>query len=262
MPVDLYYMPPSSPCRAVQMLAETIGLPLRLKLVDLLAGEQHRPEFLRLNPAHAVPTIDDDGFHLSESRAILTYLVDKYAAGSPLYPDQPDRRALINQRLQFDQNTLYRAFNDYYAPQLFGGAPADAKLWERIELALGLFEAFLGRGTYAAGDAYTIADTSLLATVSSFCHADGVQLTVARWPNVCRWFERARAETKGWHWNEEGLVSYRSIFAVLRAKRASEAAAVAPLEVSAVVSSAEQQQKLEEVQVVAAAVPTTTVTHE
>lgn len=225
MPVDLYYIPPSTPSRAVLMLAEAIGLPLNLKLVDLMAREQYRPEFLRMNPAHAVPTIDDDGFYLSESRAILTYLVDKYAAGSSLYPAQPDRRALINQRLQFDLNTLYKAFSDYYYLQMFFGEPADEKLWARIELALGVFEAFLGRSTYAAGDVYTIADISLLATVSSFCHADGVHLTEARWPNVCRWFERARAETKGWHWNEEGLLRYRSFFAAMRAKRAATEAA-------------------------------------
>lgn len=223
--IDLYYIPGSSPSRAVQMLAQAIDVPLNLKLVNLLSGEQHRPEFLRMNPAHAVPTIDDRGFYLSESRAILTYLVDKYAAGSPLYPAQADRRALINQRLQFDLGTLYKAFSEYYYLQLFFGADADPTLFSGMQSALDIFEKFLGRHAYAAGDTYTIADISLLATVSSFCHEDGVQLD--EWPNVSGWLARVREETPGWHWNETGLVDYRKFFAALKAKRAGASAAKA-----------------------------------
>ena len=72
-----------------------------------MKGEHLTPEYLKLNPHHTIPTLDDDGFVLYESRAIITYLVDKYAPNSSLYPQDVKKRALVDQALQFDGTTLY-----------------------------------------------------------------------------------------------------------------------------------------------------------
>ena len=77
MPIDLYYMSLSAPCRAVILTAKLAGVELNLKIVNLMTGEQMKPEFLKLNPQHAVPTLDDNGFIITESRAICAYLVNK-----------------------------------------------------------------------------------------------------------------------------------------------------------------------------------------
>lgn len=66
MPIDLYYVPGSSPCRAVLLTAKALGLELNLKLVDLHHGEHMKPEFLKMNPQHTVPTLNDNGFCLWE----------------------------------------------------------------------------------------------------------------------------------------------------------------------------------------------------
>lgn len=214
--IDLYFYAASPPCRAVQMLAEAIAVPLNLKPVDITVGEQHLPEFARINPACEVPVIDDNGFFLAESRAILPYLVDKYAAGSPLYPNAPEQRALINQRIYFDLGVLFKSFAEYFYPQFSSSTPADPTKYAAVEKSLAAFEEILSHSAYAAGETYTIADILLLATVSSFAHSDGGLDIVGNenFPNITRWFEESKAETIGWHWNEEGIVLLKQFFRV------------------------------------------------
>ena len=57
---------------------------------------------MKLNPAHCIPTLVEGDFSLWESRAILQYLVNKYAPNSPLYPNDPKKRAVIDRTLNFD----------------------------------------------------------------------------------------------------------------------------------------------------------------
>lgn len=60
-----------------------------------------------MNPQHTIPTLDDDGFILWESHAILPYLVGKYAKNKLLYPDNLKKRAVIDQRMHFNSNILF-----------------------------------------------------------------------------------------------------------------------------------------------------------
>lgn len=61
-----------------------------------------------------MPTIDDDGFILTESRAIIIYLAEKYSEIDPfnLYPKDTHSRAIVNQRLFFDACLLYPAIRN------------------------------------------------------------------------------------------------------------------------------------------------------
>lgn len=65
-----------------------------------------------MNPQHTIPTMNDDGFILNESRGIATYLVAKYGKDDKLYPKDVKIRALVDQRLYFDMGVFYKAMAD------------------------------------------------------------------------------------------------------------------------------------------------------
>lgn len=209
MPIDLYYVPGSAPCRAVLLTAKALNLNLNLKLVDLHHGEHLKPEYLKLNPQHTVPTLVDDGFSIWESRAIMTYLVNKYAKGSGLYPEEPKARALVDQRMYFDIGTLYARFADYFYPQVFGGAPADNDKKAKIEDSLQLLNTFLEGQKYVAGANLTLADLTLIASVSSFEASD---IDFKKYANVKRWYETVKSTAPGYQEaNEKGLDAFKGL---------------------------------------------------
>lgn len=190
MPIDLYYLPGSAPCRGAMLTAAAVGVELNLKNTDLMKGEHLTPEFLKLNPQHTIPTLDDNGFALWESRAIQQYLADKYGKSDSLYPKDPAKRALVNQRLYFDMGTLYQRFGDLYYPMMFAGAPKDEEKVKKLDEALVFLDGFLAGSRYAAGDHLTIADHSLAASVSTI---EAVGLDLSPYANVSRWLADCKA---------------------------------------------------------------------
>lgn len=164
---------------------------------------------LQLNPEHTVPTLVDNSFSLWESRAIIIYLVDKYAKNDALYPKDPKTRAVINQRLFFDMDTIYESFADYYYPQIFESKPADPEKFKAMEEAVGFLEIFLTGNEYVAGNTISIADFSLLASISTF---DVAKFDLSSYKNVSRWYELCKKTVPGWEINWEGIQQMSTYF--------------------------------------------------
>ena len=101
--IDLYAWQTSN-CQRVAILLEECGLAYRVRKVDLFKGEQQSPEFLKLNPAAAVPVIvDSDGpggkpLTLTQSGAIDVYLAEK---SGKFLPKDPLARVHTMQWLMF-----------------------------------------------------------------------------------------------------------------------------------------------------------------
>jgi glutathione S-transferase len=151
----------------------------------------------------------DNGFALWESRAILTYLVEKYGKDDSLYPKDPKARAVVNQRLYFDMGTLYQRFADYYYPQVFAKQPADPEKFKKMEEAFEFLNTFLGSSKYAAGDNLTIADISLIATVSSY---EVASFDFSKYANVARWYELCKTTVPGYAINVAGCAEFKKYF--------------------------------------------------
>lgn len=73
---------------------EESGVPYRLHPLDFARGDLKRAEYTRVNPFGKIPAIDDEGFALFESTAIVLYVAEK--AGR-LLPERPQGRALAAQ---------------------------------------------------------------------------------------------------------------------------------------------------------------------
>lgn len=89
----------SSPANKVRFVVNYLGVEHEYIPVKLREGEQRKPEFLKINPAGRVPALDDNGFRLFESGAIIRYLADR--ENSPIYPKGLKERAVADQWIDF-----------------------------------------------------------------------------------------------------------------------------------------------------------------
>ncbi|XP_016968911.1 uncharacterized protein LOC108036991 [Drosophila rhopaloa] len=207
--MDFYYMPGSAGCRTVIMVAKALGLELNKKLVNTMEGDQLKPEFLKLNPQHTIPTLVDNGFSIWESRAIAVYLVEKYGKDDSLYPKDPKKQAVVNQRLYFDMGSLSDSFAKYYYPYFRTGKLGTEEDLKKIETVFGFLDTFLEGKDYVAGDQLTVADFAILANVSTY---DVVEFDFSKYSNVVRWYANAKKVTPGWAENWEGLQQMKEFF--------------------------------------------------
>lgn len=150
----------------VVWLLEEMGLPYRLRDVDLHKGVENDPEFLAINPAGFIPAIVDGDVTMVESIAILEYLLARYGP-SPLAP-APETAAfpLYQQYLHLGEAGLAGAV--YYVSGARRLAPADQRDNWSAGQALDVFETRLTlvarqleRSPWLAGEAFTAADISV-----------------------------------------------------------------------------------------------------
>src|SRR5512147_437136 len=147
----------------VRLCAAQLGVPLEIVPVDILRGESRTPGFLRLNPNGRTPLVEDDGFVLAESNAILAYL----ARGTRLLPDDRRRWALVFQWLFFEQysHEPYIATSRFWLQHKPDTPERSAVLAARRDggwAALKVMEEHIAKNDFFVGD-YTIADIALFA---------------------------------------------------------------------------------------------------
>ncbi|XP_060646763.1 glutathione S-transferase 1-1-like [Drosophila nasuta] len=210
--MDLYYSTYSASTGALLSLGKALGLEFNKIEVSVAAKEHLKPEFVKINPQHTIPTIVDNGYVLWESRAILTYLIEQYGKDDSLYPKDPKKRGVINQRLYFDVATLYPALSDYYHPQFYK-KPLDPELFKKVEEVLNFLESFLDGKKYLAGDSLTVADISIFSTIASF---QAIGLDIGKYKNIARWFENGRKVAPGWDEVEKSAAALKAILKSLQ----------------------------------------------
>ncbi|RZC35595.1 uncharacterized protein BDFB_005180 [Asbolus verrucosus] len=207
MAPTLYMMYPSPPVRAVLITAKAIGLDLTIKEVNFLTGDHLKPEYLKLNPQHTVPTlVDDDGFTIWDSHAIMVYLISKYAKNDALYPKDIKKRAIIDQRLYFEAGVVFALLRAIVKPILREGKTTiDDKGKDAVYEAYAFLESFLEGRQWAAGDSVSIADYSLISSVSSINTI--IPIDVKKYPKVVAWMKKVEGLPE-YEANKKGLAIF------------------------------------------------------
>ena len=202
--MKLYYHPISTTCRPIMLLAGEAGIELDYQLVDLFTGAQYQPDFEAINPCHQVPVLDDAGFCLTESSAILKYLADQKGVAS--YPAEARQRARINERMDWFNTGFYRDFSyGFIYPQIFPFMRRADDVVQAGTIAYGrdkalgwlkiLDQHLIGpRNKFLCGDAVTIADYfgAILAV-----GIDSIGGNYNAYPNITRWMNNMKA-LKSW----------------------------------------------------------------
>jgi len=109
----------SEPSKAVYYFLKINNIEFETNIVDLLKGENRLPEYEKINPFRLVPAIDDDGFILTESIAILRYLATKYNAAEHWFPKDVQKQARVDEFLNWYHTNLRKNSVELYMYRLF-----------------------------------------------------------------------------------------------------------------------------------------------
>jgi glutathione S-transferase len=101
MSFTLYNAPQSTCSQRVRFVLNAKGLPFEEVKLDLLAGDQLKPDYLKLNPNGVVPTLDHDGSVVIDSTVIIEYLDEVEPEPESFTPDKPVARAAMRALMRF-----------------------------------------------------------------------------------------------------------------------------------------------------------------
>lgn len=159
--LKFYYNTAPNPMK-VALFLEEAGLPYEPVPLDTRRGDQHKPEYLAINPNAKAPAIDDDGVVVFDSNAILLYLAEK--TGRFLPEDSPAARAGLLSWLMFvasgigpysGQSVHFRAHAPDKIPYAINRYEFEARRHYDI------LDARLADRRYILGDTYTIVDMAV-----------------------------------------------------------------------------------------------------
>ncbi|KAF5270018.1 hypothetical protein FQR65_LT05817 [Abscondita terminalis] len=211
----LYYNEVSPPVRSVLLTAKALGLELEMVPINLFTGEHLKPEFVKKNPQHTVPTLEDNGHFIWDSHAINMYLCDKYGKDDSLYPKDLIKRGIVNQRLFFNASVMQPRTAAVVRRMIKRGIshiPTDVA--DNLRESYDFLEEFLENQKWVAGDRLTIADLCLIPAITS---ADIlVPIDPIKYPNVVTWIGKCQGLPYYKEGNQIGLDNFKNLISTLR----------------------------------------------
>jgi glutathione S-transferase len=221
----------SSNVAKVLWLLDEVGLNYERCDVGGPFGKTDTPEYRAINPMGLVPALEQDGYTLFESNAILRYLVNAHAPGSALYPNDPRQRGRVDAWLDWQQSGLRRLQRSFLAnlERASPDALHNDAIAERVGEAARIWaiaDAQLGRTRWIAGSDFTIADIAVGASAHRWFH---FAIRRPEAPRLKAWYKRLTqrpAFVRNFALTPSANRRLRRAFAAARDPRAPELAAV------------------------------------
>jgi GSH-dependent disulfide-bond oxidoreductase len=167
----------------ISIALEEMRLPYEVRVIDFASQEQKADWYVRLNPNGRIPTLDDEGFILFESGAILIYLAEKTGK---FLPKDVHGRSRVIQWLMFQMSGVgpmmgqANVFLRYFPEKI----PAAIERYQReVTRLFGVLDRQLASHEYIAGE-YSIADMALWPWVSGY---EWSGVSVAEFASLQRW---------------------------------------------------------------------------
>ena len=190
--IKLHYHPLSTYSRRVRIALIEKRIPHEAVVLDMAARKHKEPAYLALNPYGRVPTIEEDGFVLYESTAILNYLEATHPT-PPLVPAEPRQRALVDMHMKLCDIQMTRQAGTIIFPKRFlpkerWNMTAMAEAKGEIEKHLAILDRQLAGKEYLVGGSFTLADLCYLPFLEFL-----PTMEITPPANVAAWRERLLA---------------------------------------------------------------------
>ena len=161
-----FYMTPGSCSTGIHILLEELDLPFEAWIVNLPAGEHHKPGYHAINPKSTIPTlVRQDGTALTEFQAIAWWLARAHPKAK-LLPEYPDGEARVLEVMDYVVGTLHgqgfaRIFiTDTFTPNVADHAAVQARGREIVNQGFAILNDALAGLDYVTGG-FSIADAAL-----------------------------------------------------------------------------------------------------
>lgn len=194
--ITLHGFDVSTPSNKVRYVANYLGIEYKYNVINAFEGEHQTEAHRKLHPAGKVPVIEDEGFVLFESNAIIKYLAEK--ANSSLYPKEFAQRALVDQWMDFVSihvgNGINRVFGNRVIFPRVGMEVDERSLQDGLsflERFLPIIDDQLKANDHLAGNELTLADFTLIATLDPL---ELSEVDVSAYANLAKYRDRLRAE--------------------------------------------------------------------
>ncbi|WP_343685253.1 glutathione binding-like protein [Asticcacaulis sp.] len=174
---------------------EEMGLPYKVRPVNIGADEQFHPDFLKISPNNKIPAIVDEetGISVFETGAILVYLAEKTGK---FLPASGEGRYKVLEWLNWQMGGLgpmfgqlghFAVFTPEKVPYALNRYTNEAK---RL---LGVLETQLSKHAYVAGDDYTIADMAIYPWINTLRTFYQQEALLTDTPHIRAWFDKVGA---------------------------------------------------------------------
>jgi len=188
--IKLFRNPKSGHCHRVELMLSLLNLPYEPVDLDMENEAHKEPDYLRISPFGQVPAIDDNGKTLSDSNAIITYLVEKYGQDYNWSGETPEEKAEIQRWLSVAAGEIASGPCAARLVTVFGADFDHDAVKAKTSALFDVLEAVLTGRTFLVNERPTLAD---IAGYSYIAHAPEGGISLRPYANIRQWLSNVEA---------------------------------------------------------------------